>query len=85
MLLDLNRHVTWNSQSECFISAQLGYATLKFVYDIGSRSVKCARSQATTVILKTSYNLLCRLLSAKVQRRRRGVLGQRAAGQKGQK
>ena len=28
-------HVTWNSQPDCFISAEHSYATLKFVYDIG--------------------------------------------------
>ena len=29
-----NGHGTWNSQSECFISAKHSYATLKFIYDI---------------------------------------------------
>ena len=33
-----NSHVTMNSQSECFISAQHSYATLKFVNDINSNA-----------------------------------------------
>ena len=34
-----NSHVTWNSQSECFISAYTNsFSTLKIVYDLGSRA-----------------------------------------------
>ena len=34
-----NSHVSCNNQSECFISPQGKYTTLKFVYDIGSSAL----------------------------------------------
>ena len=47
-------NVTFNSLSECFISAQhCQYATLKFVYDIGSQFYTCFH-------IDHSADLLCR-------------------------